>query len=1377
MYSRLTTATMYGSLMNSLQSAQRNIQDLQQQIASGNKYTKLSDNPAAISRSQTVQSAINANTQYQENTRDALTMLRHANSALQNVLDAAKSIRNLIIEAGDAALDSSQLKDITAQIEANKKIMLDNLNTKVAGQYLFGGTSTGTAPFIEKSDGSIEYQGSDERIKYVLSESLLGDISFTGSDIIPENEDTYFICSHYVPLDWRWTGREEKVQITVGNRTLAVFIPEDWSDNDITKTNKHTDEYISEENIQSLNFSDANGFRDPNELSGISLEDLATIINRSLEEQGADMLVNAYIERDYDSGTQQLIIKSNTGEKVGITGWPDTDYMPMPATIRSLDLSSRDCEGWNDEGSSITISTLEGNVTPVTIEITEDDTPETLAGKINAIEGIYARHSADGNSIEILAERIGDIPEDRLNVDEAQEALHYPSLVVSAEGGALKMFGEFLDESGEVSQNSVIVKSTVRNTDQSHIDIFDYLGMETATKSREFSPDETLTVESGTQLHWRVISGGRSVDVKLNSGEYTIEKIAERLKNAGAGWLEVTVEPGGHDVTEATLENHSDDYEEETKRIVMRGYNGEQVIFLDMNEYNYADKLGVSTALRTDAYENSAGRGMKCVNFPSAPCVDDNVGVPMRVQMNCGMYYDVNIKRADVVDSSTGFVDRALLMQEIVDQVNEIEGHDIMGFAQHVDSTGKDIEGSCSMYFLSGEAFTVVDMPFDDPEWNDYSGGLAVQLGIHGGVSSNLQQTHIKMLDNATFAEAYDSDTDKYGEVDANPDSLDFREGTIRFSNLAHSVEIDVNANDTVKDIMDRLRVQAGDWLYVNYYDTNMGQDATRNTGNYPLISISSKDGSAVNVLDIKGHIAEDALGLSTAIQSRLNYDGTSSGIMGFEWEVNEQAYDDGGAVNFPADVLNITVAGYTHTLDLTSIRDVTNDDTIKADDVAEFINSRMQDYDVKAEINTDNELMIYSPRGYSIEISFLENVTDNFIGSVNSGAARVTSSGVSSNLEQTSKKIKKDETFADIYGSDFRDSTIKFSNSSKSVEIDINSTDTVEDVMNRIQTEAGSWLKVNYDDTGDYPSISLYASNGSALSVIDMRGHIAEDVLGISTGIQGRLNGDGTGNGAMALEWDLENRSFPAEQVNLTVNGVTHSVDLTQIGEFVTDKDVTTDDVVDYINYKMQDYDIRAAINADNEIVIYSPGGSPIKVKFLNNANEEFLGEDDYILSRTHYRGGYDLEGKAYYDGENDPRGVDSDNLYSSGMHTQNATIRSGANTARQNAFGTINDVIAAIKSGNRDDLQNKMLPRIDSMINDILAVMAEDGALQARYNYNTERLTTENAVMTEDYDNLMKIDPADAISQLMIADYMYQANLAVIARLIQPSLLDFLG
>ncbi|MBR0080487.1 MAG: flagellar hook-associated protein FlgL, partial [Synergistaceae bacterium] len=657
MYSRLTTATMYKGLMNSLQQSQRNIQDLQNQIASGNKYTKLSDNPAAISKSLNVQSALTANNKYQSNTENAVTMLRHADSALNNVLDAAQTIKNLIIEAGDAALNSSQLKDITAQIEANKKIMLDNLNTKIAGKYIFGGTDTSTPPFAVQPDGSIVYQGNDERMKYAVSESVLGDISFAGSDIIPEDQDSYFICSHYVSNDWKWTGREEKVQITVGNRTLSVFIPEDWSDNDVNKTNADG----------TVNFSDHNHFRDPNELSGISLEDLASIVNRSLEEQGADMLVKAYIEYDNENSRKKLIMKSTTGEKIGITGWPDTDYMPTPARAVSRDLSSAECSGWNEDNAKLTIYNTEGSIVKTTIEIQDTDTPATLAEKINAIEGVYARQSADGNGLIIMAERIGEQPSDVLNIDEAQEALHYPSITIQAEGGALKMFDELYDENKNLTGESFTKEHGNRILDQSHIDIFDYLGMETALKSREFDPSEEMTVEEGTQLHWRVVSGGKTVDIKLNSGTYTIDDLAERLKNAGAGWLEVTVEPGGHDVTDPENNNLSKDREEETKRLVIRGHNGEQVIFLDMNEYNYADKAGLSTALRTDSYnENHTlingttdvyyGKGMKCVNFPSAPCVDDNIGVPMRVQMNCGMYYDVNIKRADVVDPETGFV-------------------------------------------------------------------------------------------------------------------------------------------------------------------------------------------------------------------------------------------------------------------------------------------------------------------------------------------------------------------------------------------------------------------------------------------------------------------------------------------------------------------------------------------------------------------------------------------------------------------------------------------------------------------------------------------------------------------------------------------------
>ena len=1240
---------MYGSLMDSLMQSQRNIQELQKQIATGNKYTNLADNPSAVARSLGIQSAMNANDKYQQNTTNAITMLRYADGALNNVLDAAQAIRSLIIQAGDGSLDSSQLRDITAQIEANKKIMLDNLNTRVAGQYIFGGTDTSTPPFAEQSDGSIAYQGTNERMKYAISESILGDISFTGNDIVPENDDSYFICSHYVDLDWKWQGREEKVQITVGNRTLSVFIPEDWQDYNATKTS--TDD---------SNTTDYNRYRDPDELTGLTLDDLAEIVNRSLEEQGADMLVKVSVEKDMENRTQQLIMKSNTGEKIGITGWPDTDYMPMPANITSKEFEPED-ESWKsseedetenginglmgnnnilswkgtessgsiliiayDKAESIELSEIEsstalineinarftglsdgtpfaslseGNLTgrlvlrsdtsditvsgaesdiqelfgmetddvsstkaslsflvgdddtiATTVYINDGDTLADLASRINSIEGLSSRTNANGKQLIVTAQRIGEAPADRLANNDAAEELHYPSLNIEGTGAALNLFAF---EEGSTNIKAV---SERRNLDHSHIDVFDALGMETALKSREFDPvNEKLEIEEGTQLHWRVISGGRSTDIKLNGGQsYTLNQIADRLRNAGAGWLEVTLEEDKADVygtkdADGNIIPYTQDGEAKTQRLVMRGFNGEQVIFLDMNEYNYADQLGLSTALRTDAYtEDKPGTGTKCVNFPSAPCVDDNIGIPIRVQMNCGMYYDVNLTRSEVVDPKTGFVDRTKVMQAIVDDVNFQEGHDIMGCTVHLDADGQEIPNSSAIYFLSGEAFTVVDMPFNDPEWDDYSGGIAAQMGIHGGVSSNLRHTRITMQDDMTFEEAYEDE-------DHNPDDLIFREGTIRFANLGHEVEIDVSATDTVKDVMDRLRVQAGDWLYVNYYDEHMGQTPKRNTGDYPIISISSVDGSAVSILDVKGHIAQDALGISTGVQTRINADGDGEGFDSEDW-----VWDMDNR-SFPATELTLTVAGYSHTIDLTEIREVTADERIDASDIARFVNARMQDYDVRAEVNQDNELMFWSLRGYSMDVKFFGS------------------------------KPKKDE----------------------------------ED---KITSEYG---------------------------------------------------------------------------------------------------DLTSD----------------------------------------------FMGDE--ISSRSYYRGGWNLDGNAYGD---NARGI-TDNFYSAGVHSQNATVRSGANTMRQNGFGVINDVIAAIESGNRDALTDKMLPKIDDFISNILSIMSEDGALQARYTYNNERLTTENSILTENYDDLVKIDPAEAISQLMVADYMYQANLAVISRLIQPSLLDFLS
>lgn len=1302
MYSRATSMGSYATLLSSLQGNYRNIQNLQKQLATLKKYSNLSENPSAISRALELQSAIAANDDYKENGENAVALLKHAEGALDQVLNAAKAIRTLVIQAGDGALSKSDREIIAKQIEANRQTILDALNTKVAGQYLFGGTSTGEAPFVLNADGSLTYRGTDERIKYALSNVLTGDVSFTGSEVLPNNEKAYFICSHYVPLDWQWKGREEKVQITVGNRTISVFIPERWIDEVATGKTKPTD---------------YNQFRDPDEVSGISLDDLAALVNRSLEEQGADMLVRASVEKDLASGRQQMVIKSHTGEKVGITGWSTTDYMPMPQSIAGIQfkktgttagggvtvetpnwnasmlggtsdisltglkdktltvvtiakdgtqekktctfaadpanvqallaelntagnlpagvtgserngelvLTSADGKsirvdgtaaeqlfgaarrseaakysglmgkisvlGWRDDslGKGITVTvdgkdydfafagkrsisdlvaeinkkipvdagdvpvasvvagrlvlqSSRGQVTvkdhgaaggvqqlfgtagpvksstsslavkvgdklPVTVYVNEGDTLADVAEKLNAIEGVYSRTSADADQLVAVAKRVGDLPADNLSTNAAAESLHYPSLTITGAGGALALFDFTFAEDAETGEQRGVVasKPQTRPVDHSHMDVFDVLGMETALKSVEFKNGRVLKVEAGKPLHWRVMSGGHTADITLNPGEYTMDDLAARIRNAGAGWLDVTVDVynkdhRSEDSTESGL-GTSYNREEATQRLVIRGLKGEQVLFLDMNDQHYADEMGLSTSLRT-----TPDMGVKSIAFPEAPCVDDELGVKVRVQMNCGKTYDVNITKKAVVNPATGEVDRVKVMREIVNQVNAQEGSNVMGLTVPVDKNGAEIANSASIHFLSGEPFSVVDLPFSDPAWSDYAGGIAAQLGIHGGVSANLAKTATPMKDGEKFGKS----------------------GVLRFESLGHSVTIDVSENDTVKDVMDRLRSQAKDWLYVNYFDAHLGQTG-RQSGDYPILSIAAKDGSAVNVIDVKGTIAEEHLGLSTGIQG-------SKDVSGMEWSLGETE----------GSVFSITVAGYTHTIDMTAMRDVNGNGKMDAKDLVATINARMQDCDVRAELNEEGHLVLWSPRGYSIK-------------------AEVT-------------KVKADGTPAGAVG------------------------DRTKDFFGGTASEVG-----------------------------------------------------------------------------------------------------------------------------------------------------------------TYYRGGYRLDDKA---NDRKPQGI----------FVQNTTNRSGANEKMQNGYEMFGDVTAAVRAGNRTSLSEVMLPRIDAFIDNVLSVLSSNGAMQNRYKANMDRLTTENTMLTETHDKLATVDPAEIATQLMMANYVYQSNLAVIAQLIQPSLLDFI-
>jgi flagellar hook-associated protein 3 FlgL len=101
--------------------------------------------------------------------------------------------------------------------------------------------------------------------------------------------------------------------------------------------------------------------------------------------------------------------------------------------------------------------------------------------------------------------------------------------------------------------------------------------------------------------------------------------------------------------------------------------------------------------------------------------------------------------------------------------------------------------------------------------------------------------------------------------------------------------------------------------------------------------------------------------------------------------------------------------------------------------------------------------------------------------------------------------------------------------------------------------------------------------------------------------------------------------------------------------------------------------------------------------------------------------------------------------------------------------------NVITAMDSGNNADI-NSQLDQFDKQIDNILRVRADIGARQNRIDLSTDRMSNDLVNMTDLMSKNEDADPAETIMNLKMEENVYQASLAGGARIIMPTLVDFL-
>ncbi len=147
-----------------LQASQNQEQTAIEQLATGLRVNVPSDDPAAAAANLVNTSQIAADDQYVQNIDSVQQTMTTADSTLSSVITELTQAISLGVEGANGTMSSSDLQAVAQQVSGIKSEIFSLANTTFQGVYLFGGTATSSAPFVEDSNSSsgVSYVGNDQ---------------------------------------------------------------------------------------------------------------------------------------------------------------------------------------------------------------------------------------------------------------------------------------------------------------------------------------------------------------------------------------------------------------------------------------------------------------------------------------------------------------------------------------------------------------------------------------------------------------------------------------------------------------------------------------------------------------------------------------------------------------------------------------------------------------------------------------------------------------------------------------------------------------------------------------------------------------------------------------------------------------------------------------------------------------------------------------------------------------------------------------------------------------------------------------------------------------------------------------------------------------
>lgn len=181
---RVTQGMMQAQLLRNISNNTRNMDHIENELSTGKKINKPSDDPVGITYALRYRSEISLNEQYQRNIDAAKSNVDHTDTVLGSLTDVVQRVNELTVQGVTGTNPQSAMDAISLEIQQLGTEVISIGNDQLNGKYTFNGQMTDVKPYttgLESTDTG--------EVKYQLGSGVTLPVNITGNEVFGSSTD------------------------------------------------------------------------------------------------------------------------------------------------------------------------------------------------------------------------------------------------------------------------------------------------------------------------------------------------------------------------------------------------------------------------------------------------------------------------------------------------------------------------------------------------------------------------------------------------------------------------------------------------------------------------------------------------------------------------------------------------------------------------------------------------------------------------------------------------------------------------------------------------------------------------------------------------------------------------------------------------------------------------------------------------------------------------------------------------------------------------------------------------------------------------------------------------------------------------------------